>query len=601
MGINQVNSLNYKRLEKRAEVEKFLNRLKRITTVDIADLNIEENQQILEGLVEKLGKDTINISIVSEVSNGKSTFLNALVFDEPVLESKIGETTAKVFNIKYGEKFSINGRVCQDLDALKEQISLENSKNLQAVNEKREPYNIQSEITLPNENLKNGIELYDTPGFTTNNEKPMLNLIKNAVSNSDATILLLDIAQGIKNSEALFIKNILHQIPLNKRFIVLNKYDTIFDEDDLILKSKEEIEEEIENLVEEMKKILYTLQKERSQTIETFTLSSKKALVGKITKNQQKLDESRFLIFEELFWQRVVEAKDELFEDRVQLFENIQNETEKHLLKERTIFLNQIEILEIKLEQIEKREHILNIIEAQLEQLKSLDRELTKEYRERIAKYEKTFLEDSQKMLTLNLEGELSNISLLDRVLIFPLRKCYKESIVTVFNNSISYLENTLEQFIHHTLNEPLQDKKREIINNINSELNINFRMKKYDKKHKIDETITRILYRVKAYNNWDYSILINILKQNIKSQKPLSFPFPIDDLTTEISYRREEILRILENSGNELMDYFTLVDTTLEELNRTIEFKEEYYQTIEQLTHSVEEIDSFVESVMDA
>jgi len=596
MGINQINILNKKRLEKRDEVERFLNRLKRITILDNIDLNIEEKQQSIEGLIEKLSKDTINISVVAELSNGKSTFLNALVFNEPVLESKIGETTAKVFNIKYGENFSINGKMCQDLQELKKKISIENSTNLEALNQKREPSDIQSVITLPNEHLKKGIELYDTPGFTTINEKSMLTLIKDAVSKSDATILLLDISQGIKSSEALFIKNILHQIPINKRFIVLNKYDTIFDEDDLVLKSKEEIDEEVETLVQQMKKILYTLQQEHSQTIETFTLSSKKALVGKITHNDKKLQESRFPIFEELFWQRVVDAKDELFEDRVHLFNKIQNETQKYLIEEREASLNEIERLEIKLEMIDKHEEILQSIESQLEELKKLDREITKEYKERVKKHENKFLEESQKILTLNLQGELSSISLVNRVLIFPLHRLYKESIVSVFTHASSYLENTLGLFINHALNMPLQEKKQALIKQINRELNLSFRIKKYNKKRRIDETINRVFYRVSAYNQWNHYILIDILKQKINPKATVSLEFPVDDLKTEVTYRTNEMLRILEQSSNELMQYFALLDTTLEELNKSVQFKEEHEQTIEQLTRSVEEIDLFIE-----
>jgi len=595
MGISQIDTLNQKRLEKRNEVKIFLDKLKSIIKLNIIDLNIEENQQSLEGLVEKLSKDTINISIVAEVSNGKSTFLNALVFNEPVLESKIGETTAKVFNIKYGESFSINGKNCQNIQELKEQISIENSTNLQSVTEQKELSNIQSIITLPNENLKKGIELYDTPGFTTINEKSMLTLIKNAVSKSDATILLLDISQGIKNSEALFIKNILHQIPVNKRFIILNKYDTIFDEDDFILKSKEEIKGEVDNLVEQMKKILYNLQKEDSQTIETFTLSSKKALVGKITKNKEKLNESRFPIFEELFWKRVVEAKDELFEDRVQLFDQIKDETQGHLIAVRENFLNKIDTLENKLEMIERSEHILNSIEAELKKLKALNQKITHKYKERVSEHEKKFLDDNQRILTLNLEGELSTIPLLSRLLILPLRKLYKKSILSVFDNSTSYLETTLEFFVRHAINEPLQDEKRAIIKNINRELNLNFRVNKYDKKRKIDETINRFTYRIKAYNYWNRSLLIKIIKQKLNPKSKISFTFPTDDLKREIFYRREEMLRLLEQSSDELMHYFTLVDTTLEELSRSIKFKEEYYQSIEEMAYAVEGIDNFM------
>lgn len=46
----------------------------------------------------------IKFSVLSMFSNGKSTFLNALLFEEEILPTGMGETTRGAFQIYYGEK-----------------------------------------------------------------------------------------------------------------------------------------------------------------------------------------------------------------------------------------------------------------------------------------------------------------------------------------------------------------------------------------------------------------------------------------------------------------------------------------------------------------
>jgi len=335
MSINKVDEFNRRRLDKKNEVDNYLSIIdgyskEKEFSFEIGDVKLE-----LEGLIKKLERDTINIAVVAEVSSGKSTFLNALVFNEPILESKIGETTAKVFHIKYGEHYSVNGKVLHDAKFLKEEISKQNKENLKSISSSEDLKNIESTITLPNENLKKGIELYDTPGFGTVNEKIMNILLKDAISQSDGVILLLDIAQGLKKNERSFVKDMLDKIPANKRFIVLNKYDSVIDEDDFDLKTKEEIEAEIESVIVQVKNTLKSLQEDKSEELTTYYLSAKKGLIAKFKCDNDKLKESRFDIFEGEFWTRVVEAKQEVFNDIAHNYKKTKSQLQISLHKEK--------------------------------------------------------------------------------------------------------------------------------------------------------------------------------------------------------------------------------------------------------------------------
>lgn len=277
-------------------------------------IQARELKLFLNGLFERFNSNAINISVVAEVSSGKSTFLNALIFGKKILDAKMGETTAKVFKITYGEN--------EDLNALKEQISNINTKTKDTITHDDfllENINIEDyiiELKADNENLKKGIVLYDTPGFGTLNEKVMSKLIKEAVNRSDAVVLLLDISKGLKKDEARFIEEALSYINENKRFIVLNKFDASFDEDD----DEDEIQKQIDKVVEDTKKDIAKLSINIDKNIldkQTYYLSSLKAIVGKSKNNKEILEFSRFPMFEDSFWSRIVEAKKEIFADAV--------------------------------------------------------------------------------------------------------------------------------------------------------------------------------------------------------------------------------------------------------------------------------------------
>ncbi len=62
--------------------------------------------KLAHGLAQQLRTPEISLSVVAEVSNGKSTFLNALIFRNQVLHSGLGAVTAQLFKIEYGETYT---------------------------------------------------------------------------------------------------------------------------------------------------------------------------------------------------------------------------------------------------------------------------------------------------------------------------------------------------------------------------------------------------------------------------------------------------------------------------------------------------------------
>ena len=596
MGINQIEILNQKRFNKRQEVEIFLNNLNGMTQNRTLHFDIGNIKLELNGLLDKFKRESINISILSEVSSGKSTFLNALVFGEPILESTIGETTAKIFNIKYDKKFSINGVEKGSLLEIKEQIDLENHKILENITQNRDTPPLQSTITLPNRHLKKGIELYDTPGFSTMNENYIIPLLRETISKSDATILLLDISQGIKKSEYNFIKDMLPRIQINKRFIVLNKYDTLINEDNLILKSKEQIESEISNLIDNIESKLQQIQGESTQKIETYHLSAKKALVSKMQKDPVKFSESRFGIFEKDFWNRVVNAKDEVFEDNVNTFEAVKKELKESLLEEREVLLKNRKSLQFQLrESLNSRDKIMTI-EKNLATIKRLNsHELKQKSQNRLVELEHQLVEETLSILKVNLASELSAIPLSHTLLFWRLKEKYQKTIVSVIEDARSFIIKHINLFITKaTKNER---EKESAILEINRDLNILFPLEKYEKRANLEATLDRVIDRTKGYVSWSLLTLISLLKYKLSGKTQSNLEPSFIELTSEIATIKRDLNTIISNSQTEIEEYIVFVNEKVSEIKKSLNNQESLEREIEEISDFVEDISNFTEN----
>jgi hypothetical protein len=589
MGMNQIEELNQKRLEKRQEVEIFLSNLSSITNHREFNSNIKEIIFELKGLIDKFSRDTLKISLLSEISSGKSTFLNALVFKQPILESKIGETTTKLFHIKYGEEHTIDGVKKENIEELKAEIASQNSKNLKAIMQDKELSSIQSVITLPNENLKKGIELYDTPGFAAIKEKRIIALLKEVISKSDVTILLLDISQGIKESEHLFIRNMFKNIQINKRFIVLNKYDTIVNEDDLILKSKEEIKEEIDTLIEGIEETLQKLQKDTNQKIESHYLSAKKALVAKIKEDTLKLEESRFPIFEEVFWKRVVEAKDELLEDNIQIFNLLKIDVNKILKEEKLLLQREKSNSEFKITTSVKNQNSILALKKDIETLKILNSN-TQERQQKLEREMHKLIEDILYILKTNLSSKLTTITYFHKIQFWSLKKRYTKIILSVLEDANSYIIQQINNFISRN------SKDRKEMNALLWSINKNIKelliTPEYDNEINLERIVNRIIMKIEKNIQWNGSTLFALLQYNIVTNDSKILEPSYFELKQEILGVKKATSQAINKRENERRNCILLVENEMEKMLKSVEKKEVLQKNIDNITLLIEKID---------
>ena len=182
--------------------------------------------------LEKLKKDKVTIGVIGQVSSGKSTFLNALIFGDRILPAGIGRVNKKAFKIEYGDAIEVIyekndkkiSETGEDLSKLREKLTILN-----------EEQSLSECITIryPKEILKDLIIL-DTPGIDTLKEKALdaaarndWRIVSEIVGSADAIIFITDIDQVFGKVDKELWKK-LKDIHNEKRWIVLNKADSIY-------------------------------------------------------------------------------------------------------------------------------------------------------------------------------------------------------------------------------------------------------------------------------------------------------------------------------------------------------------------------------------
>lgn len=233
--------------------------------------NLDDNHNnsiSLEEIKEKLAKDTLTIGVIGQMKCGKSTFLNAFVFQEDILPAATTPMTAALSVITYGEKervvaeFYTKDEWCeQKMQAARDENDAANTldeskikaaKELVAKSTKLgtslESYlgrtqedsfenlieyvgadgkfvSITKSVTIyyPHEYLK-GVEIVDTPGFNdpiVSREERTKEFLKKA----DVVIMMLYAGRPFDATDRDIIFKNVRQCGIGKVLVGINKYD----------------------------------------------------------------------------------------------------------------------------------------------------------------------------------------------------------------------------------------------------------------------------------------------------------------------------------------------------------------------------------------
>lgn len=270
-------------------------------------LNLSRIEKEIQELSLRLQEEQFEIIVVGEFSNGKSTFVNALLGGYDVLPSSVKPTTAILNKLYYHETpiFSLHFRdkkrkrldvpedMFQKIIAPSEPV--DNQENEVALYNKSVEL-IQSikfaEIGYPAEICKNNMVIIDSPG--TNDLDPAREAITyEYIPKSDAAIILLHAKRPLAESEMSFIKDRILSADIHKIFFVVNFKDQ--------LRSQEEIDQVYQYIKKGLEEVI--------KQPKVFFVSSKHALsnrklargeeVKKTRRPLLPMEETGFIAFEE--------------------------------------------------------------------------------------------------------------------------------------------------------------------------------------------------------------------------------------------------------------------------------------------------------------
>ncbi|QOR66363.1 dynamin family protein [Cytobacillus suaedae] len=328
------------------------------------EMEVQQSVKELTETIASLKNEAFELIVVGEFSNGKSTFINALL-GASLLPSSPKPTTAILNKIHFRNdpKFTLHF-----WDDKRKPLDVEESvfkrivapdlpedgdkKSILMVKKSEELIKSisHSEIGYPAPICENNITIIDSPG--TNDLDPAREAITNHyIPKSDAAIIILNATRPMAESEMSFIKDRILSADIHKLFFVINFKDYI--------RKVEEQEKVYDYIKEQLEKVI---ENPKVYMVSSWhaLLNRKKAKGEEIPPMRRKLlplEETGFLSFEEgllsfLQYERGAAKLDKPIKRGSRLANDL---IEKHIEFERLTLNNNIQDLQEQTEQLLKQ------------------------------------------------------------------------------------------------------------------------------------------------------------------------------------------------------------------------------------------------------
>lgn len=195
-----------------------------------ADLRVFLAREV-ESLTKRFNSNELQLSIFGEFNTGKSTFINALLGQE-ILTAQRRPTTQVCVYVRYGKRLRILAAMP---DGTVEDVPLENASDVLS-EQGRLKHAARVDVFVPNEVLRSGLTIVDTPGINVDIESH-IRITEHALSESNACIFMMSARQPGSRTSVEYLKRI--SASVDKFFVVLNMCDLL---------DQEEISEALEYL-----------------------------------------------------------------------------------------------------------------------------------------------------------------------------------------------------------------------------------------------------------------------------------------------------------------------------------------------------------------
>lgn len=258
----------------------FLNPLhqKKCKLSDVINIAFENgliDRDEKRSIQDKLDNDVLTIGVIGQMKSGKSSFLNALIFDEEVLPVAVDTMTAALTVIQYGPKKvaeavfyskeewdeicetasvddeEVYGSAADIINSAKELMQRVKDNGLDVnrllgtkcsteklsslpdyvgKDSKYAPLIKLVNIYYPDETLK-GVRIVDTPGFN-DSVVSRENLTKQFLNEADVVLLVLYAGMAFNAIDYDILFRQIPQCGIGKILIAVNKYDVIYKKED---------------------------------------------------------------------------------------------------------------------------------------------------------------------------------------------------------------------------------------------------------------------------------------------------------------------------------------------------------------------------------
>jgi len=326
------------------------------------DLNDSQTTLRIQGLIDRLKEDKLNIAFVAEFSRGKSELINAIFFahyGKRILPSSAGRTTmcptellhdgsrapclqllpietrgdnvTTVEYRNYQDEWHTIPLNIDDADSMQEtfkeigrtqRVNVETAKKFGLYDESDPDQVVALDkngeveipcwrhaiINFPHPLLEQGLVILDTPGLNAIGTEPELTL--NLLPNAHAILFILAADTGVTKSDIEVWRNhiVRNQSGKRGRLVVLNKIDGLWDD----LRSKAEIDAEIAKQVKTTADLL------TMPTSQIYPVSAQKALLAKVQNDDALLTKSCLISLERALSDDLLPGKQDIVRDATQ-------------------------------------------------------------------------------------------------------------------------------------------------------------------------------------------------------------------------------------------------------------------------------------------
>ena len=480
------------------QLEPIKNKLKQLCNQALKDGVIDQTQY--NELLSHFEKEKIKIGVVGQIKSGKSTLLNALIFDAPVLPAAATPMTASLTYISYGEKpwaevefysqdewkrieedakselNSQQAKAAKELiDALKSNEEVEKQlKSLlgttrkvsldelpQYVGEDGKYVAVTKALKIyhPHSRLKE-VDFVDTPGFND----PVISREKRAsefLEDADVVLFLIYAGRPFDATDKDLLVKRIAVAGTGKVLVVLNKMDTAMEEAGTLERAekyvKEKFSEEVINL-EKTQPILARVLKDS----EVIPFSSLWALLGRMDKALLTSDDEDWKWYFEDHKRRFPFLKSQEDFLRYSRLNDIEAAIEKILKRGKLQIIVNKTVTALVGKYRERSLSLLSQLQGARVQKKALKRsyEDVKKEKEQLAKFEETMKKQISEEVLKTIAWLQDQRKELDSQIEDLIVKARKSAEITFPQKALFELHSDYSTICVHRANEILRDCK---------------------------------------------------------------------------------------------------------------------------------------------